>query len=59
MLTTILDLKTSLISNPVSNEIRFERTIFSDYLESRGNRVLTIDDISGDFNDLPKRQFYF
>ena len=38
-------------SKMVSDEIVFESKILSDYSESVGNRVLTIDDISGDFND--------
>ena len=34
----------------VSDEIFFENRILTDYFQSVGNRVLSIDDISGDFN---------
>jgi hypothetical protein len=40
-----------------SNEINFNSVILQDYLESIGNRVLQIDDISGDFNTLVTRTF--
>ena len=33
-----------------SNEIFFENQILTDYFQSIGNRVLSIDDISGEFN---------
>ena len=43
--------ETNLIgSTLVSDEIKFQNRILSDYNESIGNRVLTIDDFSGDFN---------
>jgi len=35
----------------ISDEIVFESKILADYNESIGNRVLTVDDISGDFNN--------
>ena len=38
----------------VSDEIVFKTKILQDYIESIGNRVLSIDDVSGDFNDLPR-----
>ncbi len=38
-------------SNVISDEVVFESRILQDYSESIGNRVLTIDDISGEFND--------
>ena len=37
-----------------SDEIIFENRILTDYLESVGNRVLNIDDISGQFNSNPR-----
>ena len=41
-------------SNTVSNEITFTNRVLSDYLESVGNRVLSIDDISQYFNSNPR-----
>ena len=38
-------------SKIISDELVFESKILQDYSESVGNRVLTVDDISGDFND--------
>ncbi len=38
-------------SNTISDEIVFDSRILQDYNESIGNRVLTVDDISGDFNN--------
>jgi len=35
---------------PISNQIVFENRILQDYFESRGNRVLSIDNISGQFD---------
>jgi hypothetical protein len=40
--------------NSVSNEIYFNSKVLTDYFESFGNRVLTIDDISTEFNDTPR-----
>jgi hypothetical protein len=37
-----------------SNEIYFESKILQDYIESFGNRVLLIDDISSEFNSNPR-----
>ena len=37
-------------SNIISDELVFDSKILQDYNESVGNRVLTIDDISGEFN---------
>ncbi len=41
-------------SRIISNEIVFSNRILSDYFESVGNRVLSIDDISGEFNSNPR-----
>jgi len=41
-------------SSIISDEIIFSNRILLDYLESVGNRVLTIDDISGNFNSSPR-----
>ena len=41
-------------SNSVSTEIIFANRVLTDYLESVGNRVLSIDDISGEFNSNPR-----
>ena len=38
----------------LSDEIVFSTRSLTDYFESIGNRVLTIDDISGSFNDEPR-----
>jgi len=38
----------------ISNEIIFSNRILTDYFESIGNRVLSIDDISGQFNSNPR-----
>jgi hypothetical protein len=42
-----IDISDSLV---VSNEIIFDNTILIDFFESRGNRVLRIDDFSDQFN---------
>lgn len=42
----------------ISNEIVFENKILVDYFESRGNRVLKIDDFSGEFNSNPRETKY-
>jgi hypothetical protein len=41
-------------NNLKSNEIYFETRILQDYIESFGNRVLVIDDISPQFNSNPR-----
>jgi hypothetical protein len=41
-------------NNIKSNEIIFNSEILQDYIESVGNRVLTIDDISESFNSNPR-----
>ena len=41
-------------SKVVSTEIKFANKILQDYLESVGNRVLAIDDISSQFNSNPR-----
>ena len=38
----------------ISDEMVFANRILTDYFESVGNRVLSIDDISGDFNSEPR-----
>ncbi len=38
----------------ISNEIIFSNKILTDYFESVGNRVLSIDDISSKFNSNPR-----
>ena len=37
-----------------SDEINFANKILTDYIESRTNRVITIDSVSSEFNDLPR-----
>ena len=37
-----------------SNEVYFNSRVLQNYIESIGNRVLTIDDISPDFNNVPR-----
>jgi hypothetical protein len=44
--------------NVISNEITFSSRILTDYYESIGNRVLTIDDISGQFNSNARSSQY-
>ena len=46
----------NLIQNSkfISNEIIFSNRILTDFFESVGNRVLVIDDISGQFNSNPR-----
>ena len=41
-------------SSIISDEIIFSNRILTDYFESVGNRVLSIDDISGEFNSNPR-----
>ena len=41
-------------SKLVSDEIVFSNRVLTDYFESVGNRVLSIDDISGEFNSNPR-----
>ena len=41
-------------SGTISDEMVFANRILSDYFESVGNRVLSIDDISGEFNSEPR-----
>ena len=41
-----------------SDEINFENRILTDYAESVGNRVLQVDDISGDFDDNARTSRY-
>jgi hypothetical protein len=41
-------------SNIISDEITLSNTLLTDYFESIGNRVLSIDDISGLFNSNPR-----
>ena len=37
-----------------SDEINFSNKIITDYIESRTNRVIPVDSISSQFNDLPR-----
>ena len=41
-------------SNTISSEITFSNRVLTDYYESVGNRVLSIDDVSGQFNSNPR-----
>ena len=41
-------------SKVVSNEIIFSNRVLTDYFESVGNRVLSIDDLGGQFNSNPR-----
>jgi hypothetical protein len=41
-------------SKVISDEITFSSRVLTDYFESVGNRVLSIDDISGQFNSNPR-----
>ena len=41
-------------SSIFSDEIKFSSRVLTDYFESIGNRVLSIDDISGQFNSNPR-----
>ena len=48
-----------LISDRVfSDEIVFENRVLTDYAQSVGNRVLNVDDISGDFDDNARTSRY-
>jgi hypothetical protein len=47
-----------LNSKIISDEIVFNSRILTDYMESVGNRVLSIDDISGLFNSNPRSTQY-
>lgn len=41
-----------------SNEIDFNSKVLQNYIESIGNRVLTLDDISVDFNNAPRNDLF-
>ena len=41
-------------SSIFSDEIKFSSRVLTDYFESVGNRVLSIDDVSGQFNSNPR-----
>jgi len=45
-------------SDIISDELVFDTKILADYNESIGNRVLTVDDISGDFNNNARTDAY-
>jgi hypothetical protein len=45
-------------SRVFSNQISFENRILTDYFESFGNRVLSIDDFSSEFNSNPRPTNY-
>ncbi len=42
------------VLNKLSDEIRFNSLILTDYFESIGNRVLIVDDVSDEFNSNPR-----
>ena len=44
----------SFTNQSISNRIRFNSSTLQDFFESVGNRVLTIDDISSQFNSNPR-----
>ena len=44
----------SFTNKSISNRIRFNSSTLQDFFESVGNRVLTIDDISSQFNSNPR-----
>ena len=44
--------------NLVSNNILFDNVILSDYFQSIGNRVLSIDDVSNEFNSNERSEQY-
>jgi len=51
--------KTLIIdSNAISKEIVLNSSVIQDYLESVGNRVLVVDDISNQFNSNPRTSNY-
>ena len=41
-------------SNTISNEVIFANRIITDFSESVGNRVLSVDDVSNTFNSKPR-----
>ena len=43
-----------IVGGLASDEINFSNKIITDYIESRTNRVIPIDSISSQFNDLPR-----
>jgi len=47
-----------LDNNYASNQIIFDSAILQDYLESVGNRVLTVDDLGDEFNSNPRSTKY-
>ena len=49
---------TDVNGTPVSYEIVFENRVIQDYFESRGNRVLSIDDIGYGFDSNPRSTPY-
>ena len=44
----------SINSNTISNEVIFANRIITDFSESVGNRVLSVDDVSSTFNSKPR-----
>ena len=52
------ELTVNIDSEIASNEIIFNSRTLQDYIESVGNRVLIIDDLSPQFNDLPRPERY-
>ena len=54
ILILLLKTQKQQITGTVSDEIVFNTRILQDFFESVGNRVLSIDDMSGTFNSNPR-----
>ena len=50
----VIEITVDVNGIPVSNEIVFDTRVIQDYFESRGNRVLSIDDIGDGFDSNPR-----
>jgi hypothetical protein len=50
----VKEVSINIDSDIKSNQIIFNSEILQDYIESIGNRVITIDDMSDDFNSTPR-----
>jgi hypothetical protein len=55
---SVFENKLNISDRIVSSEIYFSNRVLTDYFESVGNRVLTIDDISSQFNSEPRSTPY-
>ena len=42
----------------VSDTVFFENVVLTDYFESKGNRVLRVDDVSGEFNSNEREEAF-